>query len=210
MCRLALLTSGVQPFSRIDLASPTCGVDVPHNRVHLGSDIYPSPACVRVLTAKPCFPQYHKHGVSIDLCRGCCCSGRVQRIWLLPGSCCLHRYGVGGEYPMAAGSAAERAETGGIQKARFRGREVVLTFSMQARHCTTPLTVWARARVETVFSRTSVNTHEFLARYPVLTSCPSFRAPASSVRCKQLEAWGSSDPDLATCVHRDSQCRGMR
>jgi MFS family permease len=40
-------------------------------------------------------------------------------------------YGVGGEYPMAAGSAAERAETGGIQKARFRGREVVLTFSMQ-------------------------------------------------------------------------------
>jgi len=41
------------------------------------------------------------------------------------------RYGVGGEYPMAAGSAAERAETGGIQKARFRGREVVLTFSMQ-------------------------------------------------------------------------------
>ena len=33
---------------------------------------------------------------------------------------------------MAAGSAAERAETGGIQKARFRGREVVLTFSMQA------------------------------------------------------------------------------
>ncbi len=34
---------------------------------------------------------------------------------------------------MAAGSAAERAETGGIQKARFRGREVVLTFSMQAR-----------------------------------------------------------------------------
>ena len=45
-----------------------------------------------------------------------------------------HRYGVGGEYPMAAGSAAERAETGGIQKARFRGREVVLTFSMQVSH----------------------------------------------------------------------------
>ncbi len=43
-------------------------------------------------------------------------------------------YGVGGEYPMAAGSAAERAETGGIQKARFRGREVVLTFSMQVSH----------------------------------------------------------------------------
>ena len=43
------------------------------------------------------------------------------------------RYGVGGEYPMAAGSAAERAETGGIQRARFRGREVVLTFSMQVR-----------------------------------------------------------------------------
>lgn len=43
------------------------------------------------------------------------------------------RYGVGGEYPMAAGSAAERAETGGIAKARHRGREVVLTFSMQAR-----------------------------------------------------------------------------
>ena len=45
--------------------------------------------------------------------------------------CCFRSYGVGGEYPMAAGSAAERAETGGIQKARFRGREVVLTFSMQ-------------------------------------------------------------------------------
>ena len=48
-------------------------------------------------------------------------------------------YGVGGEYPMAAGSAAERAETGGIQKARFRGREVVLTFSMQARFSAAPL-----------------------------------------------------------------------
>ena len=34
---------------------------------------------------------------------------------------------------MAAGSAAERAETGGIEKARARGREVVLTFSMQVR-----------------------------------------------------------------------------
>ena len=34
---------------------------------------------------------------------------------------------------MAAGSAAERAETGGIKTARKRGREVVLTFSMQAR-----------------------------------------------------------------------------
>jgi len=40
---------------------------------------------------------------------------------------------------MAAGSAAERAETGGIQKARFRGREVVLTFSMQARFFSAPL-----------------------------------------------------------------------
>ena len=39
---------------------------------------------------------------------------------------------------MAAGSAAERAETGGIQKARFRGREVVLTFSMQARSPAAP------------------------------------------------------------------------
>jgi hypothetical protein len=57
-----------------------------------------------------------------------------------------HRYGVGGEYPMAAGSAAERAETGGIQKARFRGREVVLTFSMQVRHPTL-LTVRTRARL---------------------------------------------------------------
>ena len=45
----------------------------------------------------------------------------------------LCRYGVGGEYPMAAGSAAERAESGGIQKARARGREVVLTFTMQVR-----------------------------------------------------------------------------
>jgi MFS family permease len=40
-------------------------------------------------------------------------------------------YGVGGEYPMAAGSAAERAETGGKEAARHRGRAVVLTFSMQ-------------------------------------------------------------------------------
>ena len=45
----------------------------------------------------------------------------------------LCRYGVGGEYPMAAGSAAERAESGGITKARARGREVVLTFTMQVR-----------------------------------------------------------------------------
>lgn len=42
-----------------------------------------------------------------------------------------HRYGVGGEYPMAAGSAAERAETGGKMAARKRGRAVVLIFSMQ-------------------------------------------------------------------------------
>ena len=40
-------------------------------------------------------------------------------------------YGVGGEYPMAAGSAAERAEAGGRAKASKRGMEVVLTFSMQ-------------------------------------------------------------------------------
>ncbi|KAL3156851.1 hypothetical protein ABBQ38_001120 [Trebouxia sp. C0009 RCD-2024] len=40
-------------------------------------------------------------------------------------------YGVGGEYPMAAGSAAERAEAKGRASARKRGREVVLTFSMQ-------------------------------------------------------------------------------
>jgi MFS family permease len=40
-------------------------------------------------------------------------------------------YGVGGEYPMAAGSAAERAEAGGKKAAAKRGREVVLTFSMQ-------------------------------------------------------------------------------
>jgi MFS family permease len=40
-------------------------------------------------------------------------------------------FGVGGEYPMAAGSAAERAEAGGKEKAKHRGREVVLTFSMQ-------------------------------------------------------------------------------
>ena len=36
---------------------------------------------------------------------------------------------------MAAGSAAERAETGGKRAARFRGRAVVLTFSMQACPC---------------------------------------------------------------------------
>ncbi|KAK9914956.1 hypothetical protein WJX75_002900 [Coccomyxa subellipsoidea] len=40
-------------------------------------------------------------------------------------------FGVGGEYPMAAGSAAERAEAGGHERAKKRGREVVLTFSMQ-------------------------------------------------------------------------------
>ena len=40
-------------------------------------------------------------------------------------------YGVGGEYPMAAGSAAERAEAKGRASARKRGREVVMTFSMQ-------------------------------------------------------------------------------
>ena len=40
-------------------------------------------------------------------------------------------YGVGGEYPMAAGSAAERAEAGGKKHAAARGREVVMTFSMQ-------------------------------------------------------------------------------
>ncbi|CAL8468731.1 g8271 [Coccomyxa elongata] len=40
-------------------------------------------------------------------------------------------FGVGGEYPMAAGSAAERAEAGGREMAKKRGREVVLTFSMQ-------------------------------------------------------------------------------
>lgn len=45
-------------------------------------------------------------------------------------------YGVGGEYPMAAGSAAERAETGGKEAARHRGRAVVLTFSMQASFAT--------------------------------------------------------------------------
>ena len=33
-------------------------------------------------------------------------------------------YGVGGEYPMAAGSAAERAEAGGRKSAAKRGREV--------------------------------------------------------------------------------------
>lgn len=43
----------------------------------------------------------------------------------------LFGYGVGGEYPMAAGSAAERAEAGGKRKAAKRGQEVVLTFSMQ-------------------------------------------------------------------------------
>jgi hypothetical protein len=54
---------------------------------------------------------------------GCCDLGSLKDT--------LCRYGVGGEYPMAAGSAAERAESGGIEKARARGREVVLTFSMQ-------------------------------------------------------------------------------
>ena len=44
-------------------------------------------------------------------------------------------YGVGGEYPMAAGSAAERAEAGGRAKAAKRGMEVVLTFSMQGELC---------------------------------------------------------------------------
>ncbi len=38
-------------------------------------------------------------------------------------------YGVGGEYPMAAGSAAERAEAKGRASARKRGREVCLPVS---------------------------------------------------------------------------------
>ena len=42
------------------------------------------------------------------------------------------RFGVGGEYPMAAGSAAERAEAGGKQMAKHRGREVLLAPGPQA------------------------------------------------------------------------------
>ncbi len=46
-------------------------------------------------------------------------------------ACCVRlrgagaRIGVGGEYPMAAGSAAERAEAGGKNMAKHRGREVL-------------------------------------------------------------------------------------
>ncbi len=57
---------------------------------------------------------------------------------------------------MAAGSAAERAETGGIQKARFRGREVVLTFSMQARSFAAPLD-WA---VTAVIQKQKFDSHD--------------------------------------------------
>ena len=39
-------------------------------------------------------------------------------------------FGVGGEYPMAASSAAERAESS-LSKRSLRGREVILTFSGQ-------------------------------------------------------------------------------
>ncbi len=42
--------------------------------------------------------------------------------------------GVGGEYPMASSSAAERAE-GSKETRKRRGRAVVLTFSQQVRTC---------------------------------------------------------------------------
>lgn len=47
--------------------------------------------------------------------------------------------GRAGEYPMAAGSAAERAEAGGKRKAAKRGQEVVLTFSMQGASLSSPV-----------------------------------------------------------------------
>ena len=60
-----------------------------------------------------------------------CCTVQLTR--LAACSQFMFGYGVGGEYPMAAGSAAERAEARGRASAKKRGREVVLTFSMQAR-----------------------------------------------------------------------------
>jgi MFS family permease len=57
-------------------------------------------------------------------------SGRQMAIWYIVAQF-VFGYGVGGEYPMAAGSAAERAEAGGRKHAAKRGREVVLTFSQQ-------------------------------------------------------------------------------
>lgn len=57
-------------------------------------------------------------------------SGRQMAIWYIISQF-VFGYGVGGEYPMAAGSAAERAEAGGRKTASKRGREVVLTFSQQ-------------------------------------------------------------------------------
>ena len=51
------------------------------------------------------------------LCGVACSCVRSMVVW-------CSRFGVGGEYPMAAGSAAERAEAGGKAMAKHRGREV--------------------------------------------------------------------------------------
>ena len=57
-------------------------------------------------------------------------------------------YGVGGEYPMAAGSAAERAEAKGRASARKRGREVLTALMLLrlmcwgANHCNTGAFPW--------------------------------------------------------------------
>ena len=44
----------------------------------------------------------------------------------------IYGFGVGGEYPLASSSAAERAEADAATRAR-RGETIVCTFAMQAR-----------------------------------------------------------------------------
>ncbi len=47
-------------------------------------------------------------------------------------SCCRYGFGVGGEYPMASSSAAERSQADDELRHR-RGEQVVMTFSGQVR-----------------------------------------------------------------------------
>lgn len=87
----------------------------------------------------------------------------------------LFGYGVGGEYPMAAGSAAERAEAGGKRKAAKRGQEVVLTFSMQG-------------------VGNFVNTGVLVALFPIYsTIAPTRGISASTGKATQTYQWHRLD-----------------
>lgn len=103
-----------------------------HQRLHC--HVPHLPACLRVtpVTLSPC--EHHILQDAINTDQSCRSPGIVLgRKLLSVGSgseLCVHpmmsRFGVGGEYPMAAGSAAERAEAGGHERAKKRGREVRL------------------------------------------------------------------------------------